>query len=147
LGPILARRLVGGEPARIRWAIAASFLMGGLWYVFMSGARGLAGVAAFLLLARLHGAIVWVFSTILLQILTADRFRGRVFALETSLFTAAMMLSSIATTQALDRYHFRVSHVAFVLGLLSLFVGLLWTGALVFSRRPTPALQPEEAAG
>src|SRR5207302_962389 len=66
LGPIFARRLVGREIPRIRWAIALSFLLGGAYYACMARAPNLGLVALFLLLARFHGAIVWVFSTVLL---------------------------------------------------------------------------------
>ncbi|MGV3721702.1 MAG: MFS transporter, partial [Actinomycetota bacterium] len=80
LGPVIARRFTGRDLPRIRWAIAISFLMSGVYYACMAGAPNLAVVGLFLLLARLHGAIVWVFSTVLLQIQTRDQFRGRVFA-------------------------------------------------------------------
>jgi hypothetical protein len=79
----------------------------------------------------MHGAVIWVFSTVLLQLLTQDRFRGRVFAAETSLFTASMMLSSVlvghaihpASPAGLAR---ETSQVALALAGVSAVVGVFW---------------------
>lgn len=98
LGPLLARRFTGREIPRIRWAIAYAFVMGGVFYVCMAAVPGLldtlsgqdsvlahairkqgvnvVGLAAMclcLFLARFHGAVIWVFSTVLLQMLSEDR--------------------------------------------------------------------------
>lgn len=126
LGPVIARRLTGRDLPRIRWAIAISFVMSGIYYACMAGAPSLAGVGFFLLLARFHGAIVWVFSTVLLQILTRDLYRGRVFAAESSLFTGSMMLSSLLTSRTLDLGYASVAHVTLWLGAVSLTVGIGW---------------------
>jgi len=147
LGPVIARRLTGRDLPRIRWAIAISFLMSGVYYACMAGAPNLAAVGFFLLLARFHGAIVWVFSTVLLQIQTRDRFRGRVFAAETSLFTGSMMLSSLMTSQVLDHHQATVPQVALALGAVALLVGVGWVLYLIRGRLPQPApeLEPEPA--
>jgi MFS family permease len=136
LGPVFARRFTGRDLTRIRWAIALSFLAGAVYYGCMAGAPGLGTAALFLLLARMHGAVIWVFSTVLLQLLAEDRFRGRVFAAETSLFTGAMMLSSLATTRALDSHRATVPQVTLTLAAVSFLVGIVWIGRLI--RRPEP---------
>lgn len=148
LGPIFARRFTGRDLPKIRWAIALSFLAGGIYYAFMAGAPNLWITGLFLMLARFHGAIVWVFSTVLLQILVQDRFRGRVFAAETSLFTASMMLSNMATTRALDLHWTRISGATLALGALSFLVGLFWVTRLFRGGLPKPAGEPagEEVA-
>lgn len=126
LGPVIGRRLTGREVPKLRWAIALSFVLGGLYVLGMATARNLAVASLFLLLARTHGAVVWVFSTILLQILTEDRYRGRVFAAEISLFTGSMMLSSLATSRVLDHHLLSVPQATMALGLVSILVGLFW---------------------
>jgi len=131
----VARRWVGRDPARIRWAITGAFLLGGLFYAVMSLAPNLWLACAALFLARMNGAVVWVFSTILLQVLVRDSLRGRVFAAETSFFTAAMMLSSVAVTQAMDRWHVSVPQAALALGVVSGVVGLCWLALLLPGRR------------
>jgi MFS family permease len=141
LGPILARRYTGRDVPKIRWAIAISFVMGGIYYIGLGFAPNLAFTAIFLLLARCHGAVIWVFSTILLQVLTEDRYRGRVFAAEMSLFTGTMMLSSLATAQAIDQGWLSVSQVTLVLAVLSLVTGVAWV--LRLARGGPPRGEPE----
>ena len=149
IGPVVARRITGPEPSRIRWAIAVSFLLGAIYYACMAGAPGLALVVLFLLLARFHGSIVWVFSTVLLQLLTEDRYRGRVFAVEVSLFTGAMMLSSVLTGRAIDLRWATVPQITLALAGVSFAVGLLWVARL--ARGPLPAAglpeRPPEPVG
>jgi MFS family permease len=145
LGPLIARRFTGRDLPRIRWAIGISFLLGGFYYACMGFAPSLAAVGLFLLLARFHGAIIWVFSTVLLQMLTEDRYRGRVFAAEMSLFTGTMMLSSIATGWALDSGRASAMGAAQGMGVISVAAGLLWVTDL--ARRLVPAAPAPEAAG
>lgn len=145
VGPIVARRWVGRDPTRIRWAITGAFLLGGLFYLMMSLAPNLWLACAALFLARMNGAVVWVFSTILLQVLVRDAFRGRVFAAETSFFTAAMMLSSVAVTQAMDRWHVSIPQAALALGVVSVAVGLCWLALLLPGRLRNTAPVNESA--
>jgi MFS family permease len=145
LGPVIARRLTGRDLPKIRWAIAISFVLGGVFYACMAGAPGLFGVGLFLLLARMHGAVVWVFSTVLLQILTRDQYRGRVFAAETSLFTGSMMLSSLLTSRALDLHWASVAQMTLAMGVTSLGVGACWLLSLLRGKLPRPTSSPSLA--
>ena len=53
--------------------------------------------------AHFGGSILWVFSTVLLQMEVPDRFRGRVFAAELALVTLLSSVSSYWTGYELDR--------------------------------------------
>ena len=53
--------------------------------------------------AHFGGSILWVFSTVLLQLEVPDRFRGRVFAAELALVTLMSSISSYWTGYELDR--------------------------------------------
>lgn len=141
LGPVLARRATGRDLLRIRWAIAVSFVVAGFFYALMSRAPNLGITGLFLLFARMHGAVVWVFSTVLLQILVQDRFRGRVFAAESSLFTATMMVSSLATSRLLDSGTFGVPQLTLALGGVSVVTGAVWVLRLWLGRS-LPASEP-----
>lgn len=145
LGPIAARKWSRGEPARMRWAIAGSFLMASLYYVGMSFAGSLGGVAAFLACGRFHGSIIWVFSTILLQMTVEDAYRGRVFALEMSLFTGMMMASAWFTTTMLDHAWATPAQMTLVAAGASLLGGIGWIVSL--SRHRTPPTVVAESAG
>ncbi|MBI3911202.1 MAG: MFS transporter [Armatimonadetes bacterium] len=130
LGPIAGRRVAGPEVPRLRWAIALAFLIGGLFIVGLGHAGSLGQAAAVLFAARFGGSIVWVFSTVLLQLLVEDAYRGRVFAVEMSLFTLAMLSSNLGTAAALDRGGASPFTVTTALGVLTLVIGGAWVLSL-----------------
>ena len=74
--------------------------MVGGFYMALAGAPTLALAALCVLLAHFGGSILWVFSTVLLQIEVPDRFRGRVFAAELALVTLISSVSSYLTGYA-----------------------------------------------
>lgn len=139
LGPVLARRFTGRDLPRLRWAIALSFLLGGFYILGVAAAPSLGLVALFLCLSRMHGAIVWVFSTVLLQVLTEDRYRGRVFAAEMSLFTGTMMLSGLGTARALDLGWGTVPQLTALMAAVSIACGIVWTARLARGGAGGPA--------
>ncbi len=141
IGPIVARRFTGGDLPRIRWAIAVSFVLGGVWHAAMTAAPNIWLAGLFLALGRFHGAIIWVFSTLMLQVLVDDEYRGRVFAAETSLFTGTMMLSSLGTSRSLDAGIATPGQAGLVMAMGMLLVGVGWLIALYrgLSAPPPPA--------
>jgi hypothetical protein len=70
--------------------------------------------------------VLWVFSTVLLQLEVPDRFRGRVFAVELALVTLASSVSSYWTGYELDRGGWSPRTMAFALGILFCVPGTLW---------------------
>ena len=76
--------------------------------------------------AHFGGSILWVFSTVLLQLEVPDRFRGRVFAAELAMVTLVTSVSSYWTGYELDRAGRSPRMLAFVLGLLFCAPGVLW---------------------
>ena len=98
----------------------------------LAGAPTLALAATCVLLAHFGGSILWVFSTVLLQLEVPDRFRGRVFAAELALVTLVTSLSSYLTAYALDRHGWSPRALSFTLGALFLVPGILW---LLFQSR------------
>ena len=88
------------------------------------------------LAAHFGGAILWVFSTVLLQMEVPDEYRGRVFAAELALVTLTSSISSWVTGYALDTLHWSARSLAFGLGAAFAVPGLLW---LVMNARWTAA--------
>jgi MFS family permease len=131
LGPIALRWILGHEPRRLRWTIAPAFFMVGIFYVALAGAPTLWLAALCVLFAHFGGSILWVFSTVLLQLEVPDRFRGRVFAAELALVTLMSSLSSYWTGYQLDRVGWSPRMLAFVLGLMFCVPGVLWLIILV----------------
>jgi len=135
LGPIFARRVAGQDATRMRWAIAGAYLIGGTFWVTLGHTDSLATAGAAMMCARFGGSIIWVFSTVLLQMAAEDRYRGRVFAAEQSIFTLTMALSSLATGTAIDRDVLSAFQVAELAGAISLTAGGAWLLALLRDRR------------
>ena len=132
LGPIALRWILGQQPKRLRRTIGPAFFIVGAFYMALAGAPTLALAATCVLLAHFGGSILWVFSTVLLQLEVPDHFRGRVFAAELALVTLVTSVSSYATAFALDRRGWSPRTLSFTLGALFLAPGILW---LLFQSR------------
>src|SRR5262249_50047336 len=95
--------------------------------------------------AHVGGSILWVFSTVLLQLEVPDRFRGRVFAAELAMVTLVTSASSYWTAYELDRIGRSPRALSFTLGALFCIPGVLWL--IIQSRGKEPAtLSPPEPA-
>jgi len=147
LGPIALRWILGQSPRRLRQTIGPAFFIVGIFYIALAGAPSLAIAALCVLCAHFGGSILWVFSTVLLQLEVPDRFRGRVFAAELALVTLVTSVSGYWTAYELDRVGRSPRALSFALGAMFCVPGLLWL--LILSRwRETavPSLeQPLEA--
>jgi MFS family permease len=144
LGPITLRWILGQDRLRLRRAIGPAFFMVGIFYVALAAAPSLWVAALCVLLAHFGGSILWVFSTVLLQLEVPDRFRGRVFAAELALVTLMSSASSYWTGRQLDRAGWSPRALAFALGIMFCLPGGLW---LIIQARwhESPAVDPADA--
>jgi MFS family permease len=126
LGPITLRWIVGQQPRKLRRTIGPAFFMVGVFYIALAGAPSLAVAALCVLCAHFGGSLLWVFSTVLLQLEVPDRFRGRVFAVELALVTLVTSASSYWTGYELDRVGRSPRMLSFVLGAMFCVPGALW---------------------
>jgi hypothetical protein len=126
LGPIAMRWILGQQPRRLRRSIGPAYFMVGVFYMALAGAPTLWIAALCVLLAHFGGSILWVFSTVLLQLEVPDRFRGRVFAAELALVTLMSSASSYWTGHQLDRAGWSPRTLAFSLGAMFCVPGVLW---------------------
>jgi len=131
LGPITLRWMLGQQPATLRRTIGPAYFMIGVFYIALSIAPVLSLATICVLFAHFGGAILWVFSTVLLQMEVPDEFRGRVFAAELALVTITSSISSYVTGRYLDG-GVSPRTVSFVLGALFFAPGALWL--LILSR-------------
>ena len=97
LGPIALRWMLGQKPRTLRRTIGPAFFIVGAFYLALARAPNLPLAALCVLCAHFGGSILWVFSTVLLQMEVPDRFRGRVFAAELAMVTLMSSLSSFWT--------------------------------------------------
>jgi MFS family permease len=126
LGALALRWILVQEPRRLRMTIAPAYFFIGAFYVVLAGARALPLAAAAVLLAHFAGSVIWVFSTVLLQLEVPDRFRGRVFATELALVTLTASISSYWMAYELDRVGRSPRTLSLALGVLFWVVGLAW---------------------
>jgi MFS family permease len=132
IGPVLARAWLGQQPDEMRRAIAPSYVLVALFYLMLSWSTtiGLASVAV--IGAHAAGSVLWVFSTVLLQLSVPDRFRGRVFSAELALLMIVSALSSFVCGYALDTWGLSPFLLTRVLGVLFVLPTLGW---LIIERR------------
>jgi len=147
LGPIALRWILGQQPRMLRRTIGPAFFIVGIFYVALAGAPALWIAALCVLCAHFGGSILWVFSTVLLQLEVPDRFRGRVFAAELAMVTLVTSVSSYWTGYELDRVGRSPRMLAFVLGLLFCAPGGLWLIIQSQWRERSPESAPSELHG
>jgi MFS family permease len=126
LGPVALRWIIGQQPRRLRQAIGPAYFVVGVFYVALAWAPALWVAALCVLCAHVGGSVLWVFSTVLLQMEVPDRFRGRVFATELALVTLMSSASSYWTGYQLDRAGWSPRTLAFALGMMFCVPGVLW---------------------
>jgi MFS family permease len=139
LGPITLRWILGQTPGALRRTIGPAYFMVGAFYIVLAFAPTLPVAAAAVLCAHFGGSILWVFSTVLLQMEVPDRFRGRVFAAELALVTLSSSVSSYWTAYQLDHAGWSPRTLAFALGAMFMVPGAVWL--LILSRWHAPAIE------
>jgi hypothetical protein len=100
--------------------------MGGAFYIAFGVTSSFAFALLFLAVAHMGGSILWVFSTVLLQLNVEDRFRGRVFAAEAALTTLTMATSNYVVAELMDGFGFSPRVVTAGVGIFFLMPGLIW---------------------
>ena len=126
IGPLTARRVGGRGRRAMQKAIGISFIVGGVFYIAFGLATSFAMALAAVALAHMGGSVLWIHSTVLLQRAVDEKFRGRIFAAEITLLTAALAASNYATGEALERFHFSPRAVAVALGVFFIIPGVVW---------------------
>jgi MFS family permease len=125
IGPLASSAWAGGEHSRLRIGILGGFLMAAAGYLAVGVAPSVWFAIAAVIVAHFGGSTIWVFSTTLLQFYTTDRFRGRVFSAELSLFTITVAASSYLAGAAMD-WGLRPRQTAILTGLAVLVPTALW---------------------
>jgi MFS family permease len=126
VGPIVARRMAGEGQRRMQASIGISFLIASLFYMLFGSSVSFVMALIVLGVAHCGGSILWVFSTVILQRVVEDKFRGRVFAAELALLTLTMAASNYATGELLDRFNISPRIVTIGIGLFFCLPGVAW---------------------
>lgn len=128
IGPLAAAPWAQQNQHRLRLGIFLGFIFYGAGYVLLNFAPHAWMAYAIVIPSHMGGAVIWVFSTTLLQLLAEDRFRGRVFSAELSFCTLMLAAGAFLAGMAMD-HGVSVRRVCLVTGLVTLLAGALW-GAL-----------------
>lgn len=125
LGPYFGGFWAGQSRRRLRLGILLGFLFASLGYLGLGVAPSLALACLAMLVTNAGTSIGWVFSTTLLQQLTDDRFRGRVFSADFAFLIVTMSVASYAAGVLIDR-GITAREVAVGAGLVALLPAALW---------------------
>jgi hypothetical protein len=126
IGPILARAWLGQQPDQMRRAIVPSYLLVMCFYLLLGWSTTIGMASLAVVGAHAAGSVLWVFSTVLLQLSVPDRFRGRVFSAELGLLMVVSAASSYACGLALDVWGVSPFVLTRVLGVLFLLPAAGW---------------------
>jgi hypothetical protein len=147
-GALLVNQIVGRDPQRLRRAIGPGYFAAGTAYATLAIAPNIWSAAATVVAAHVFGSLLWVASSVMLQLSVPDRFRGRVFAAELFAVTVMQAAISFATASALEWWHIDPRTMALVIGGAMWLPGIGW---LLFAPRvaatatvPIPT-QPDQA--
>ena len=138
LGPVSISFFVGNSEKRMRHCILLGMLLACLGYVGLGLAPDMLLACLGVLIAHSGLAMIWVYSTTLLQMSTEDKFRGRVFSAEFSFAVTTMAASSAFAGYAVD-HGMPVRQLSVINGLAMLVPALLWLVAQRLWKQPQPA--------
>lgn len=147
-GALLVNHIVGRDPQRLRRAIGPAYFAAGTAYATLAVAPNIWSAAATVVVAHVFGSLLWVASSVMLQLSVPDRYRGRVFAAELFAVTLMQAAISFATASALEWLHIEPRIMALWIGGAMWLPGIGW---LLFAPRvpetqtaPIPR-EPEQA--
>ncbi len=129
LGPLIGGRWAGESHSRLRSGILAGFCLASAGYVLLGFSSSLLLAVLTVVVGHAGSSTNWVFSTTLLQIYTADRFRGRVFAADYGLCMLGISASSYTAGVAMDM-GVSARALAIAMGLVMLIPAAVWALAL-----------------
>ncbi len=125
IGPVLTAPWVQQHPQRLRVGIMGGFFLYSAGYIGLKFIQDPSLVYVVVTLSHMGGAMVWVFSSTLLQLMTDDKFRGRVFAAELSFCTMVLAITAYLAGALIDR-GVDVRTIALATGVLTAMSGIVW---------------------
>lgn len=125
LGPLASAPWAGQNQKRLRGLILFGFCAEALGYFCIGLSHNIWTAVAWIIVGHIGGAIIWVFSTTLLQLTTDDQFSGRVFSTDLALCMLTIALTAWASGYALD-HGWTTRMVALATGALMLLPLSAW---------------------
>lgn len=144
IGGLLTKQL-GHEPHALRRALAPAYLAYGACYVALAFVPNLWLASLAVLGAHGAGAVLWVASTVLLQLHVPDALRGRIFAVELAVVTIVASSATYLTAYGLDEIAIPAQSMAILIGVAFVAPGIVWLYLAAHWRRSPP--EPEAPPG
>lgn len=138
VGPLFIAPWAGQSDRRLRTGIFYGYLVVALGYALIGKAGNVWLACLWVAIGHLGSAIVWVFSTTLLQLNTDDRFRGRVFSADLGLCMLTIALGAWICGSLLDVGISALTLVTWT-GIVMLIPAALWAWV---TWKPEPTQSP-----
>jgi MFS family permease len=126
VGAIVTGRLIYIDTKKALNIILLAFALRGLFFWCWGNSPNILLAAISTTSISACGSFLWVISTTLLQKLTEDEIRGRIFALENGLLTLSVAVSIAILGRIIDVWHFPVSTATFAVAFAALAIALVW---------------------
>lgn len=138
VGPVVVARFVNGRIGRAQRFISIGFFVVGVSYLLFGLAPTIFVAMLCVFFAHTGWGSNWTLSAALLQRLTPDYIRGRIFSMDLGMLTLTLAFSTFMTGVATDQFNPHL--VAFTLGGIFVAFGMVWTLGVWLSQRRTPRL-------
>jgi MFS family permease len=125
MGPFIGGYWAGRDRARLRTGILTGFFAVSIGYTALGFAPNILLAVMAVVLANMGGSVIWVFSTTLLHLQAANRFRGRVFSADFGFLVLTMSLVSSLSGVAVDHL-VPVRTISIITGVVALTPAALW---------------------
>lgn len=126
IGAIWTGRIMHINTKKALSLILLTFGLRGVFFSFWANSPNIIFVAIAIISVSACGSFLWVISTTLLQKLTEDEIRGRIFALEHALLTLSVAISIAILGRVLDVWHFSPAMATFFTGLAAVVIAVFW---------------------
>ena len=132
VGPIIFSAAVPPKPRPLIWSVVASFALLFIGSLLLAVATNIYGVLLATWVRSMGSAVLWVQSSLIMQLRVENELLGRVSALEMALYTLAEILSSLYGGAAFDVLHMTMNQVLWSVTLLASVITAFWTGHALF---------------
>ena len=135
LGPLLTAPWAGQNQKRLRYLVLFGFCAEAVGYFCIGLSHNIWTAMFWIVLGHFGGAIIWVFSTTLLQLNTDDKFSGRVFSADLGLCMFSIAATAFLSGYALD-HGATTRMVAMATGAMMILPLIAWAYAQRLWREP-----------
>ncbi|KAK9906732.1 hypothetical protein WJX75_007016 [Coccomyxa subellipsoidea] len=126
MGPIISNRLTPPRKPHLLRACACSFVLFFAGYLLMSAAPNIWALIPSTIVRSMGSSVVWVYSTLLIQLRVPNQLQGRMMALEMAAYVVAESMSAIVGGMAFDLIGMSVRHVALLMSGIAAVSATLW---------------------